>query len=45
MRRTCAAVAPIARSMPSSRVRSWIERNRLLAMPNIDMTMLMASSA
>ena len=30
---------------PSSRVRSWMERNRLLAIPNIEMTMLMASRA
>jgi hypothetical protein len=44
-RRTCFAVAPMARSIASSRVRSGLDRNRLLVIPNSEITMLMASSA
>ena len=43
--RTCVRVPPTARSRPSSRVRSWIVRNSELAMPNTEITRLIASSA
>ncbi len=38
-------VAPTARSRPNSRVRSWIDRKSEFAMPNSEITTLMASSA
>ncbi len=34
IRRTCRRVMPIARSIPSSRVRSKTERTRVLTIPN-----------
>ena len=40
-----APVAPTARSSPNSRVRSWTARKRLLAIPNSEITRLIASSA
>ena len=36
-------LSPIARSMPSSRVRSWIDSDSVLAMPNSDTMMASAS--
>ena len=43
MDRTCGRVWPTARSRPSSRVRSWIESDRVLAMPMRAMRMARAS--
>ena len=45
MRLTCRRDVPIARSIPSSRVRSWIESASVFTIPNSDTITDSASSA
>ena len=45
MRRTCLRDVPIARSIPSSRVRSVIDSTSVLTIPNSETMIASASSA